>query len=61
MNEYRVYLVDKDGHVDGPPDGFTCESDEAAIERAKHLIGGHDIELWQMDRLVIRLKSKNKQ
>jgi hypothetical protein len=58
MNECRLNSVDKDGHVEGPPDGFVCESDEAAIEWAKHLIDGHDVELWQLDCLVIRLKSK---
>jgi hypothetical protein len=59
MTEYRLYQLDKAGHIDGPPDGIVCESDEAAIERAKHFVNGHDIEVWQLDRLVVRLPSQN--
>jgi hypothetical protein len=60
MAEYRVYRMDKAGHIDGPPDGIICASDEAAIERAKRLVNGHDIEVWQLDRLVVRLPSKDR-
>jgi hypothetical protein len=49
MPEYRLYYLDRSGHVDGPPDGFTCETDEAAIAKAKQLVDGHDVELWQLD------------
>jgi hypothetical protein len=60
MNEYRVYHMDEDGHIDGPADGIVCESDEVAIVRAKHLLDGHDVELWQCDRLVIRMRAREK-
>jgi hypothetical protein len=40
-----------------PPDGFISENDEAAMARAMQLIEGNDAELWQRDRLVVRLKS----
>jgi hypothetical protein len=49
MREYRLYQLDKAGRINGPPDGIVCESDEAAIERAKHFVNGHDIEVWQLD------------
>jgi hypothetical protein len=57
MPEYRVYQLDSCGHVDRPPDRFNCEDDEAAIARAKQLVDGRDVELWQLDRLVVRFES----
>jgi hypothetical protein len=61
MKEYRVYRLDHEGHIFAPPHGFTCASDEDAIAAAKQLIDGHDIELWQATRLVVRLPSNQKQ
>jgi hypothetical protein len=58
--EYRVYHLDASGHVDGPPDDFTCKDDDTAIARAKQLVDGHDVELWDLDRLVVRLESPDK-
>ncbi|HWN52178.1 MAG TPA: hypothetical protein VNO18_20570, partial [Xanthobacteraceae bacterium] len=58
MGDYRVYQLDEDGHIRSPPKVFRCESDEAAIQRAERMVDGHDIELWQLDRLVIRLSPK---
>ena len=54
MADYRVYHVDQGGHIVGPPDEFTCDDDDVAIQRAKRLIDGHDVELWQLARLVYR-------
>ena len=31
-----------------------CVDDDAAIESAKHLVGGRDVELWQEDRPIAR-------
>jgi hypothetical protein len=58
MNEYRVYRIDKDGHIFAPPHGFSSASDAAAIETASQMIDGHDIELWQQSRLVARLPAR---
>jgi hypothetical protein len=58
MAEYHVYQLDKAGRVNGPSD--SCDSDNAAIERAMRLVNGHDIEVWQLDRLVIQLPSQDK-
>jgi hypothetical protein len=55
MYDYRLYRLDKSGHILGPPDGFSCENDEVAIERSKRLVDSHDAELWQSDRMVTRL------
>ena len=42
-------------HTVGPPYELTCDDDEYAIAQARALVRDRDIELWQLDRLVIRL------
>jgi hypothetical protein len=43
MADYRAYLLGSDGHFfDAVP--MVCETDNEAIEKAKHLVGGHDVE-----------------
>jgi hypothetical protein len=55
--EYRAYSVGSDGHfVDFA--ALTCVDDAEAIERAKRLVDGHDVELWNGGRFVIRLGKK---
>ena len=49
--EYRVYLIDSDGHFyQAVP--LVCANDDEAIEQAKQLVNGHDVELWQRDRKI---------
>ena len=51
MAKYRAYLVDSDGHFsEAVP--LICADDGEAIEKAKQLAVGHDVELWQLDRKV---------
>jgi hypothetical protein len=54
MNEYRLYKVGEDGHFIGF-EPLICADDAEAIEKAKRLVDGHDVELWSGPRLVIRL------
>lgn len=49
LQHYRVYVVGLDGQFIKSVD-LSCADDSAAIEFAKQLIDGHDIELWQQDR-----------
>jgi hypothetical protein len=37
---------------------LVCENDDEAIEKAKSLLNGTDIELWSGPRFVVRLKRK---
>ena len=57
MPIYRAYLIDKDDKVDSfkPLD---AESDEEALEVAKQLVDGHDVEVWFLDRMVGRLSTR---
>jgi hypothetical protein len=58
MTDYRIDVVDAHGnfirsvHID-------CTDDKAAIESAKQFIHGHDIELWQRNRLLDRFDHKH--
>ncbi len=54
MAQYRAYTVGNDGHSVGY-EALVCDDDVEAIEKAKRLANGHDIELWSGDRFVIRL------
>ena len=56
MPEYRVYKIKSD-RVAGAPVVVTCDSDQEAIQQAKKLADGHDVELWQGPRFVIGVKS----
>jgi hypothetical protein len=47
--DYRAYLIGPDGHIQSRVD-LVCEHEEAAKERAKQLVDGRDVELWQLDR-----------
>jgi len=56
MAEYRAYLIGSDGHFcDAVP--LVCTDDTEAIEKAKQLVNGYDVELWQCDRMVAALKA----
>ena len=57
MVEYRAYLIGVDGHFYRSVP-LNCADDAEAVERAKRLLNGHDIELWQLDRKVAMLDHK---
>ncbi len=54
MAEYRAYTVGIDGHFVGFK-ALVCADDAEAINKAKRLVDGHDIELWSGARFIIRL------
>jgi hypothetical protein len=55
MSEYRAYLVGNDGHFINVME-FRCPDDTEAVEQAKQLVDGHDVEVWQLARKVTILK-----
>jgi hypothetical protein len=57
MPEYRIYQFTKDNHIKGAPVVIYEDSDDEAIKQARHLTDGYDIELWDADRLVTRIRS----
>jgi hypothetical protein len=52
-------LLDDDGHVMSALN-LSCLDDDAAADTAKQLADGHDVELWQFDRLVAVFKSSSR-
>ncbi len=54
MLEYRAYILDRDGHIQNF-EPLSCADDAAALAAAEQLVDGHDVELWQADRMVARL------
>ena len=59
MTDYRVYIVGKDGNFQSSI-ALDCAHDDAAIELAKQLADGHDVELWQRDRKIARFQHEPK-
>jgi hypothetical protein len=51
MPEYRIYFIGEDGHFKSSV-GLECADDSKAEEKAKQLVDGHDIELWQRTRKI---------
>jgi hypothetical protein len=56
MQEYRAYILGPDGHVRDRVD-IVCDDDETAKEKAKQLVDGQDVELWQVDRRIATFKA----
>ena len=52
MHDYRVYLIDKNGHIGGPPTILKCPDDQAAVEQAKQYLDGRAVEIWDGARRV---------
>ncbi|MDI3559551.1 hypothetical protein [Bradyrhizobium sp. Arg816] len=57
MAEYRLYRVDKEGHISEAAVIVSCEDDDAAIAEAKQYVDGVAIEVWDRDRRVAVLPS----
>jgi hypothetical protein len=58
MPMYRVYFVDREGHIERPPEVIQCADDKEAAEKAKQFIDGQDIEVWDQARLVVKYPHK---
>jgi hypothetical protein len=51
MSYYRAYIVGDDGHFINAID-LECATDTTAVESARQFVDGHEVEVWQEDRLV---------
>jgi hypothetical protein len=59
MTDYRVYIVDAEGHFsDVVP--LVCGDDQEAIRLTQALALDRDVELWQLDRKVAVIPAQNK-
>jgi hypothetical protein len=57
MAEYRAYVRDQHDAIVGRHD-LEAAHDEAAIAQARQYVDGHDVEIWQEGRMVVRLHHK---
>ncbi len=55
MPEYRACVIGLDGHILKAVK-IICDDDSAAVKKAEQLVEGHDVELWEQNRKVARLK-----
>jgi hypothetical protein len=55
---YRVYFVDREGHISRPPEVIECANDQEAAEKSRQFVDGLDIEVWDHDRLIMKYPHK---
>ena len=55
MGDYRAFVLDSNDHIIKRHD-FVADNDSAALEIARKYIDGHDVEVWQGQAFVRRLK-----
>jgi len=55
---YRAYVFGPDNHIIQPPKLIEAFGDEQAIETARRMVDGHALEVWDQQRLVIRLEPR---
>jgi hypothetical protein len=58
MPAYRFHLLESDGHIVGPPLVVEFPDDHAVIKAAEAILDGKTIEVWDQERVVIRLAPK---
>ena len=58
MPGYYAYIIGKDGHVKGRQVIF-CDDEKEAKSRAKQLVDGNAIELWEEGRRVERFEPEH--
>lgn len=56
MHAYRAYLIGSDGVIFSRVE-LGCEDEETAIARAKKLVDGHDVEVWDGARKIAEFKT----
>ena len=60
MPDYRAYIINGPFNSVRTEFPHNCPDDTTAIEAAKQLVDGHDIELWDRDRFVGRFSPEVK-
>jgi hypothetical protein len=56
---YRAYPVCKGRVAAAPSVAITCENEQDGIQKAKQLVGGYDIELWDGPRFIARFDASS--
>jgi hypothetical protein len=57
MPDYRAYIIGSDGEFqESVP--LDCADDNVAMMKARQLVDGHHVELWQLTRKIARFEPK---
>jgi hypothetical protein len=59
MPIYHAYIVGSHSRFIGAVQ-MDCADDDTAIKSASRLVERHDVELWQLDRPVVRFEATSK-
>ena len=54
MPEYRIYTIGGDGRAWSAED-IEYRDDQEAIQKARWIVHGRDVELWKQGRFIARL------
>jgi hypothetical protein len=57
---YRLYRLKDGDRIVGPATMVECNSDSEVIAKAKAMLDGLDIEVWDGPRVVVRLPAHTK-
>jgi hypothetical protein len=57
MSHYQIYTLSAGDRIARPTQIFTGDNDREAIQLAKQLLDGRDLEVWQGARIVRRIKT----
>jgi hypothetical protein len=60
MPAYRVYTIDKSGHILGPANLIEAADDETARQEAKRGLDGHTVEVWIGGRRIAKFDPLHK-
>jgi len=52
-------FIGQDSHISQPPEHIQCSSDGEAIQHAKQLCNGLDVELWDGARFIERFSRQD--
>ena len=55
MREYRIFTIGSDGHFAGVPKIVKFANDDEAIEKTMPMLNGAEIEIWNLERRIVRL------
>jgi hypothetical protein len=58
MPRYRANIIESNGHFRNAID-LDLSGDDAAIEAAKRLVHGYDVELWEGNRKIATFKKRS--
>ena len=54
MPEYRIFLLKEDRGIAKPSVLVMCTNDQEAVDKARQIANGLDVEIWEGSRNIVR-------